>query len=144
MRKLVTVALLLALAGCSSQGRVDGPVLTSPRPGLTDRGGFDAIVAGIVVYEADSNCLYLELDGVRNPVIWPAGTRWLEDPPAVVLTGGVRAEPGTAVQGGGGYLSVDHIRESVGDAVAVEVQRCADPAASVAFFNTGSRVELQE
>lgn len=99
-----------------------------------------AEVKGTVVYQ--NGCLRLELEGIQYPVVWPAGTRWQEDPPAVVLGGGVRAEPGTEVYGGGGYLSPAHIREAVGDAVADAAQRCLGPTGEVAFFNEGSSVEL--
>lgn len=141
MRRIVLAALLVATVGCSAQGRVDGPVLTSPRPGLSG-GGDGALVMGTVVFDAVANCLYLELEGVRYPVVWPAGTRWQVDPPAVVLRGGDRAEPGAFVQGGGGYKPGGQVFKVAGQAVATEAERCGGDTDEIAFFNLGSKVEL--
>lgn len=135
------MALLLVLAGCSAVGRVDGPVLTSPRPGLTG-GGTDALISGTLVYDEALSCLHLELDEVEYPVVWPAGTRWQDDPPAVILIGGDRAELGASVEGGGGYYPVGQVFKLAGEAVATEAQRCIGSTDEVAFFNLGSRVEL--
>lgn len=137
----IVVALLVVLAGCSSTGRVEGPLLTSPRPGFGN-GGDAALVSGTVVFDEATNCLTLELEGVRYPVVWPAGTRWQGDPPAVVLSGGDLAEPGASVEGGGGYYPVGQVFKVAGEAVATEAQRCIGPTDEVAFFNLGSRVDL--
>ena len=140
---LLAVVLLFTVAACSSEGRIEGAVLTSPRPAL-DQDGMSAQVLGTVVYDEVAGCLYLELEGVRYPVVWPAGTRWQDDPPAVVLSGGVRVEPGMSVEGGGGWLQPEQIRDSVGDAVVIEARRCLGPTGEVAVFNFGSKVEISE
>ena len=141
MRRLALVMVLVLLAGCSAQGRVEGPLLTSPRPGLSS-GGEGAIVSGVVVYEEATGCLNLELGGILYPVVWPAGTRWQAEPPAVVLKGGVRAEPGTTVEGGGGYHPVAQVTKLAGPSVATEADRCVGETGEVAFFNLGSTVEV--
>jgi hypothetical protein len=136
-------ALATLLAACASAGGVDGPVLTSPRAWpWGDAGGMAAEVKGTVVYDSESECLRLELEGVQYPVVWPDGTRWQETPPSVVLRGGARAEPGSSVYGGGGYLGPAHVRDVAGDQVAAEATRCIGPTAEVAFFNVGSEVDL--
>lgn len=101
-----------------------------------------AEVTGVLIFDEAENCLRMELEGVVYPLVWPAGTRWQEDPPAVVLGDGVMVEPGTTVYGGGGYLSTNHIEELAGSEVAVASQRCVGPTGEVAFFNVGSEVEV--
>jgi hypothetical protein len=101
-----------------------------------------AEVKGIVVYHAESECRRLELEGVQYPVVWPHATRWQQSPPAVVLRESVRAEPGSSVYGGGGYLGSDHVRDVAGDQVASEATRCIGLTGEIAFFNVGSEVDL--
>jgi hypothetical protein len=135
---LVALALAIALvvSGCSSDGFVDGPVLTSPRPSLSG-GAMAAIVAGMVAY--DNGCLYLVQANSRYPVVWPHGARWQADPPAVILQGQT-IEPGMYVSGGGGYLYRDMIEEIAGSQVADAAERCVGPTGEIAFFNVGSKV----
>ncbi len=99
---------------------------------------------GAVVFDEATNCLHLELEGIRYPVVWPAGTRWQDGPPAVVLPSGDRAEPGASVEGGGGYYPVGQVFKVAGEAVATEAERCLGDTDEVAFFNLGSRVDLVE
>ena len=75
---LVTVALVIV--GCSSEGTVDGPVLASPAQLFGPSGGMAAGVTGVLVFDDSTNCLLMELEGVQYPLVWPAGTRWQEDP----------------------------------------------------------------
>lgn len=141
---ILAVALMIgACAGSGDAGSVNGPVLASPSPPPGELEGMAAEVRGELDYDDSSNCLRLELEGVRYPVVWPAGTRWQEDPPAVVLADGRTAPPGATVLGGGGYLSRDHVAEVAGDEVAAAAQRCAGPTAEIAFFNPGSEVEVR-
>lgn len=133
--------LALIAAGCSSTGTVDGPVLTS-RSELFGSGGMGAEVTGVLVYDGASGCLLMELEGVQYPVVWPAGTRWQDDPPAVVLNGGVLVEPGMSFYGGGGYLQADRIEEMAGQTVAAAADRCTGPTGEIAFFNVDSEVEV--
>jgi len=84
----------------------------------------------------------MELEGVQYPLVWPAGTRWQEDPTVVVLEDGEKVEPGMTVYGGGGYLYRDHIEELSGSAVAEAAERCAGPTGEIAFFNIESEVDV--
>ncbi len=122
-------------------GAIDGPVLTSPSAFGT-AGGMAALVSGVVLFDESANCLFLELEGTQYPVVWPAGTRWQEDPPAVVLSNGQNVEPGSSVSGGGGSLDRDHVEELSGSAVADAAERCAGPTGEIAFFNLDSEVDV--
>lgn len=140
MALLVTVAMVIA--GCSSTGAIEGPVLTSPAQLLGPSGGMAAEVTGVLLFDEPTNCLLMELEGVQYPLVWPAGTRWQEDPPAVVLKDGEKVEPGMTVYGGGGYLYRDHVEELSGSAVAEAAGRCAGPTGEIAFFNIESEVDV--
>lgn len=137
---LVTVAV--GLAGCSSAGDIDGPVLTSPAQLFGPSGGMAAEVTGVLILDESTNCLLMEMEGVQYPLVWPAGARWQEDPPAVVLEGGETVEPGMTVYGGGGYLQRDHVEQLAGSAVAEAAERCAGPTGEIAFFNIESEVDV--
>lgn len=63
----------LIVAGCSSTGGVDGPVLTSPAELFGASGGMAAEVTGVLVYDESANCLLMELEGVQYPLVWPGG-----------------------------------------------------------------------
>jgi hypothetical protein len=134
--------LAMIVAGCSSTGAIDGPVLTSSAELFGPSGGMAAEVTGVLIYEEPTNCLLMELEGVQYPLVWPAGARWQEDPPAVVLDNGEKVAPGMTVYGGGGYLQREHIEELTGAAVAAAADRCAGPTGEIAFFNIESEVEV--
>ncbi|MGB8361217.1 MAG: hypothetical protein WCE80_07455, partial [Acidimicrobiia bacterium] len=104
--------------------------------------GMAAEVTGVLVLDESTDCLLMELEGVRYPVVWPAGTRWQEDPPAVVLKGGEKAEIGMTVYGGGGYLYQDHVEELAGPTVAAAAGRCVGPTGEIALFNIESEVDV--
>ena len=142
-RWMLGVSLAVLLAGCSSSGHIDGPVLTSKRPPLLGgAGGMDAIVSGTVVFDDLSGCLLLESGDTRHPVVWPAGASWEPDPPSVRLKGQV-IEPGMSVSGGGGYIHRDHVELSAGHPeVADAADACAGPTGDIAFFNIGSEVTV--
>ena len=123
-----------------SVGTVDGPVLVSPLPGTDELGGMAAEVRGTLVFDADTGCLLLELEGVRYPLVWPAGTSWNADPPGVRLDTGEMVEPGMTVHGGGGYLQRGGIEHMAGAAVADAAADCAGPTGEIAIFNPGSTV----
>lgn len=99
-----------------------------------------AEVTGVITIDESTECLLMELEGVRYPVVWPAGTRWQKGPPAVVLKGGEKVEPGMTVYGGGGYLYQDHVE--AGAAVAEAAGRCVGPSGEIAFFNIESDVDV--
>jgi len=134
--------LAVIVAGCSSTGALDGPVLTSPAELLGPSGGMAAEVTGVLIYDQSTNCLLIELEDVQYPLVWPAGTRWQEDPPAVLLDNGEKVEPGMTVYGGGGYLQRDHVEEMTGPAVAAAADRCTGPTGEIALFNIESEVEV--
>lgn len=143
-RKSLLVLSVACLAACggSSAGTVDGPVLTSPT-GAGDS-GMEAEVRGTV--EIRDDCLMLVQEDVPGapayPVIWPAGTTWQEDPPAVVLEGGQVVEPGTSVIGAGGYLQRDDLEGFVGSAVADAAGNCVGETGEIALFNIDSDVQV--
>jgi hypothetical protein len=107
----------------------------------------DALVLGTV--DIRDGCVLLVQEDVPGgatapayPVIWPAGTTWQADPPAVVLEGGRVVELGTSVRGGGGYLMRDNIENLAGAAVADAAEECTGATGEIAFFNIGSDVEV--
>jgi hypothetical protein len=123
-------------------GTVDGPVLVSPLPDSDELGGMAAEVRGILVFDADTGCLLLELEGVRYPLVWPAGTSWSADAAGVRLDTGEMVEPGMTVHGGGGYLQRGGIEHVAGAAVADAAAVCAGPTGEIAIFNPGSTVTI--
>lgn len=137
----VVVIAALVMASCSSAGYVDGPVLTSERPSLLGGEGMDAIVGGTVTL--DDGCLYLVSGDVAVPVLWPHGTSWNDDAPAVILDD-VEVEPGMQVTGSGGYVPLDRVRlaTAFGAAVAAAAEACAGPTGEIAVFNAGSDVSV--
>jgi hypothetical protein len=134
--------LAVIVAGCSSTGAIDGPVLTSPAELFGPSGGMTPEVTGVLVYDESANCLLMELEEVQYPLIWPAGTRWQEEPAAVVLDNGEMVLPGMTVYGAGGYLQREHIEELTGPAVAAAADRCTGPTGEIAFFNIESEVDV--
>ncbi|HEX6300455.1 MAG TPA: hypothetical protein VF148_08325 [Acidimicrobiia bacterium] len=102
----------------------------------------DAEVTGVLIVDDSTSCILMEVGDVRYPLVWPAGTRWQEDTPAVVLADGQTVEAGMTVHGDGGYLSPDHLEELAGPKVAAAAERCAGPSREIAFFNIGSRVNV--
>lgn len=127
------------LDGVLAVGRIDGPVFTSPPPPPGERVGMSARVMGTIILD-DRGCLMLELEGVRYSIVWPAGTSWQRDPPAVLLPDGQIVEPGMSVLGDGGYMtSVTHMTgQEVNDAAT----GCAGPTGEIAIFNLGAEVTI--
>lgn len=123
-------------------GSIGGPVLTSPARPLSETDGMGADVMGMLRFDDSTNCLLMKLEVVRFPLIWPAGTSWQEDPPAVVLKDGETIVPGTLVYGGGGYLHRGHVEQVAGAVVADAAERCAGPTGEIAFFNIESDVDV--
>ena len=50
--------------------------------------------------------------------------------------------PGMSVDGGGGYLKYEQVKESAGTGVADAAQACVGPTGEVAFFNVGGDVSV--
>lgn len=87
--------------GLDPGGGADGPVLYSANGGS---GGRElALVLGVLELEGD--CLYQrdEFSGIRRPVMWPFGTRWRADPPAVITLAGRALLVGGPINEAGGY-----------------------------------------
>ena len=150
---VLTIAAALLMAACgedsgvsttapsapSTEGQVDGPVFTSPPPPPGEREGMAARVMGTIALD-DRGCLTLELEGIRYPIVWPAGTSWQPDPPAVLLPDSQIVEPGMSVLGDGGYMeSVTHM---TGRAVNDAATGCAGPTGEIAIFNLGAEVSI--
>lgn len=100
-----------------------------------------AEIKGMVVFEEASGCLLLEHGegSERVPVVWPDGASWRADPPAVVLRG-QPIEPGSLVEGTGGYLPNEQVADLAGTAVANAAGACAGATGEIAYFNPGSNV----
>ncbi len=127
------------LDGVLAVGRIDGPVFTSPPPPPGERVGMSARVMGTIILD-DRGCLMLELGGVRYSIVWPAGTSWQPDPPAVLLTDGEIVELGMSVLGDGGYMpSVTHM---TGQEVNDAARGCVGPTGEIAIFNLGAEVTV--
>ena len=142
-RIALLVTLCLLVVACSSEGSTDGPVLRSPSQLFGPTEGMAAEVTGVITIDETTDCLLMESEGgARYPIVWPAGTRWQEDPPAVVLEGGENVDPGMTVYGGGGYLYREHVEELAGTAVAEAAGRCVGPTGEIAFFNIESEVDV--
>lgn len=104
----------------------------------------DALVMGTVVLEDE--CLYLVQSDIRHPVIWPHGTSWQEDPPAVRASGGTVALGGY-VSGGGGYMSAEGLRGTglpITDEVIDKADACTIDTYEIAVFNPGTKVTPAE
>ena len=89
------------------------------------------------VLQLEGACLYVSTaDGVRYPVLWPAGTTWDELNQYVVLPGLVAIPMGNVVLGGRGFLNVSNV-ERLADSVAADRAReCVDNTYDeIAVFN---------
>ena len=78
-----------------------------------------------------------ELEGNRYPVVWPAGTRWQPEPPAVLLASGTVPIGGEVYAGG--YYSAERL-VSLPDEVTEVAATCVGPTGEV--FNPGSDVTI--
>lgn len=113
---------------------IDGPVIRYPLPS-TDEVGMAAEIRGVL--QLEGACLYVSTaDGVRYPVLWPAGTTWDELNQYVVLPGLVAIPMGNVVLGGRGFLNVSNV-ERLADSVAADRAReCVDNTYDeIAVFN---------
>jgi hypothetical protein len=144
MRRTLIAGVIVSLVvvGCSTTGRVDGPVLTSPN---LIRGGNDAGIGGILRFDEARGCLLLtdEFGASPIPMVWPAGASWLSDPPRVRLRDGVIAEPGMWVSGSGGFFQPEYVDQHVaGSEVADAAAACVGPTGEIAVFNFRSKVRV--
>ncbi len=80
-----------------SQGGVDGPVIYIAPASM----GEDAAIQGVLTLE--KGCLFIGEGEGRAAVAWPFGTRWQDEPPAVIGPTGVAVEVGSSLFTGGGF-----------------------------------------
>ncbi len=113
-----------ATEGFARSGGLDGPVMYAARV----EGGQAQMAAEIIgTLEVDGDCLYTAFEGNRYPVLWPYGTRWVEDTSSIVLPDGTEFVIGGEVYGGGGYLYPDTIGELTSDEGVLErAEQCAE------------------
>lgn len=123
-------------------GSCGWPVLVSPGKSLLGRSGTDALVGGTVFFDVDADCLYLQNGDDLVPVLWPAGTSWHPDLPAVIIEG-VEVEPGMLVAGGGGFVDADGVEERAGPEVANAAKQCAGTTGEVIYFNQDSDIAVE-
>lgn len=113
--------------GGSAASPVDElPLLVNIEPLV--EGGDEAEIRGALVFEGD--CLFVNDNGFRFPLVWPNGTAWDEDAQSVLLNDGQMAAIGQSIFGGGGYSSVDVARSLLSDDAAALVARCVDDESS--------------
>lgn len=140
----MVVAVALLVGACAGEATVDGPVMTSPAS--TSDEGMGAEVTGALSF--DGQCVFIshpDQPEITYPVLWPEGTRWQRDPPAVVLPDGVTAAMGSVVAGGGGYLYVDGVVGMAGEEVGEKAAACVQPPyEEIAVFNPGSQVTVDD
>jgi hypothetical protein len=147
-RALIAAASILLLTiscrdGSSSDADESGdpdaidaavPRVWAQEPAPTDAGGLAAIVRGSLTYDAMQDCFLLDLEGIRYPVVWPAGTEGTSDGPGVVLRDGSTLRVGDHVSGAGGYLQVaDEYEIPLG---------CLPSTGEVAVFNANESPRL--
>jgi hypothetical protein len=105
-------------------------------PAETDD-GMGADVHGSLAYDAGQDCFLLELEGVRYPVIWPAGTVGTADGPGVALGDGTVARLGDRVSAGGGYLPITEVADRY------EIPAgCVPETGEVAVFNPNESLQV--
>lgn len=88
-------------AGLDADGGVDGPIAYGAH--RTDDGGEEALLEGVLAFDEDG-CV--RVDDVV--LLWPFGTRWQAEPPAVLADGLVLVE-GARIAAGGGFHDVDDV-----------------------------------
>lgn len=89
------------LAGLDPTGGVDGLVAYGAQ--RSDDGGEDALLEGELVF-GDDGCLRVD----ESVLLWPFGTRWQAEPPAV-LVDDLALVAGDRIAAGGGYHDVDSV-----------------------------------
>lgn len=101
-------------------GGVDGAVAYIAETSVGEEALLEASV------DLDGECLYAD-DGAggRTLLLWPFGTTWQADPPAVVSPSGVELPIGGRISAGGGFHDPDDVgRFTDSPAVAAYVEGC--------------------
>lgn len=154
VRRLAILAVAVLSAACA--GDVSGPgtthaddpleppssqsTLIRAHPPLQSRevAGMAAIVQGAVEVDFEVGCVWLATpDGVRTPVIWPAGTTERNDPFEIVLPNGREVRPGDLVSGGGGYVPASTVMPGL-EPIPGECLQTGE----MAVFNADSPIEV--
>jgi hypothetical protein len=134
---LVVVLLLVGLlvgrgGGQSEVSRGDFTIYVHD-DALLPRGGWDALVGGVLVVR--DRCVLLGGEGgdpdEAKPVVWPSGTRISDDDPLTIeLPSGAHLEVGQTVSGGGGVF------DAASETVEVKIDpRCLSDTNEVVVFN---------
>jgi Rieske Fe-S protein len=120
------------------------PRVWAQPPAPTDVGGLAALVSGVLAYDEAQDCLLLELERIRYPVVWPAGTVGISEGPGVELRDGSTVHVGDEVSGGGGYLDGDEVSGG-GGYIADRFQipdGCLPSSGEVAVFNANGALQV--
>ena len=92
------------MGGGEPAGQVIGPVMIARQCDL-DCAHEEALITGTLALTGE--CLYIDnAESGALTALWPFGTQWQPDPPAVVLPDGATIAVGDQFDGGGGYHSV--------------------------------------
>lgn len=114
-------------AGTNEPGGVDGPVLYGPESHLNR--SESAKLTGVLGIE--DGCLYLQpppnvRDPIQEPLVWPYGTTWQNEPAGVRLDDGRFLPVGALFTAAGGMHSADRLIDlGHAPAVAERAQSCA-------------------
>jgi hypothetical protein len=129
---LVLVAIVVAVIVVDSGGPdADRSELLLTRAPRADGSEMSALPRGTLEVDRHRGCVSLS----GQAVVWPTGTTLTRDPPVLRFPGGLVAEPGDTVYGGGGRVRRSTLRgsEQVNGDVAAALD-CARRDATVVFF----------
>jgi hypothetical protein len=135
---VIVIAVALVVGSCS-RGQIErtvGDVRIWQHASSLLAGGEDAIVSGAMVYDRTARCMYLEIAGIRYPVIWPVGARIESTDPVSIFVSGESVVEGDYVAGGGGFSPPERFEDLI-------PPECHGDTYEVAVFNAGSRIELR-
>lgn len=127
----IGVSLLLLVPACSgSNGEIDGPVLRVGH--RREVSVMTALIGGRLELDATTGCL--ELSG--SPAVWPPGTTWRADPPAVVTSEGRMIAVGDTISAGGGAIDPSHLDSYAGADLVPAVERCLAGGGQILLVQT--------
>jgi len=126
---LVVLGLAGALAlvpACGSNGSEEttgeaaqpSPLGIPTQPATDSNAGFAAVIAGAVVFDEETGCVFVESGQATYPVVWPTGTTAQRDPFELRLPDGSIAVEGDRIEGGGGYLGGPELGEGAAETLA--------------------------
>lgn len=103
------------------------PLPTAPNSGTSG-------IEGQVGFDEINNCYFLERDGLRLPVVWPAGTTVSRNGSIITLADGSTIRLGDHIAGAGGYHQVE---EQLEPTIPTE---CVPTTGEVAVFNADAKL----